>query len=243
MTDTLQTLRNKIDKCDTELLNILQQRFDIVHQVGKLKETSYHLGRPIRETDLLLKWRALAPSLPFDTLYALARILITESLRLEIDDFIVHADHRLAPLATQHYGIAKPILHQTPASLFASAFDKAPNPNAVYVVPSDDSAYWQAEYQQLMGKQLHIIEALPYHKTEKEAFVFANLKEEFIPKNQLFIAPPTAQLPAPQQAELKLSNQYCQLYHLPTEIDNRANLAIRYIGGYSNQIENNLINL
>ena len=50
----IKELRTKIDKIDADILNLLDQRMDIVHEIGSIKNASNEsVYRPEREKEII----------------------------------------------------------------------------------------------------------------------------------------------------------------------------------------------
>ena len=57
----IKELRTKIDKIDADILNLLDQRMDIVHEIGLLKNASNEsVYRPEREKEIIERLHSLA---------------------------------------------------------------------------------------------------------------------------------------------------------------------------------------
>ncbi len=230
MTELL-TLRNKIDACDNALLETLKQRFDVVHDIGRLKDKNFYAGRPIREAEQLARWVTEYPKIPFVTLQAIFRTLVGSALNLEIKDFCIHVAKGLETIAMQHYNVTPLIYYSDAEQLFSAQHHKT----QISIIPLDDSDYWQNE---IIGKQLYIIEALPYESTKKQAVILANLPCEFIPYNHLFLCDNFEKIP--QDLEISI---FCKIagkviYQMPSQQawQNLSGLAITYLGGYSDAV-------
>jgi len=87
---TLEDLRNQIDRVDRELLKLLSERADLVHEVGEIKrKEGLEIFAPDREEKLLRKLTELNKKnkgrLPEKSLRAIFREIISAALALEQD--------------------------------------------------------------------------------------------------------------------------------------------------------------
>ena len=237
MTERLLSLRNSIDKLDSDLLSALQQRFEVVREVGTIKERGFYVGRPIREAQQLAHWLTTHPELPFATLQAILRNLVTTALMMEADDFTIHVDAKIDNIATTYYPIAPKKLHHNAASLL-EAHQSQLN-HSISIIPCDDVEYLRHE---MVGKQLFIIEALPYDSAEKQAFVLANLPDKYIPHQHLFFCDDADNIPATLGVSVFKKLAEKTIYHLPSTAEWQnaqqplSGLAIGYLGGYSDDV-------
>ena len=86
----LENIRTKIDRVDGELLKLLSERADMVHEVGEIKrKEGLEIFAPDREEKLLRKLVDLNKKnkgrLPEKSLRAIFREIISASLALEQD--------------------------------------------------------------------------------------------------------------------------------------------------------------
>lgn len=118
---TLPEIRKKIDALDTQLLDLLNRRADLVHEVGILKKRDgVAIYAPEREEQLL---RSLAEKLaqkggrlPESAIRAIYREIISASYALEKGLVIAH----LGPAAAE--------THQAARQKFGASVDYAPQP-------------------------------------------------------------------------------------------------------------------
>ncbi|MCB1064165.1 MAG: prephenate dehydratase [Verrucomicrobiae bacterium] len=116
---TLEELRQKIDKIDTDLLRLLNERSDIVHEVGLLKKREgLAIYAPEREDALLKSLIAKsAGRLPEKSIRAIYREIMSAALALEEDLKIAY----LGPPGTW--------THQASISKFGNSVEYLPQPN------------------------------------------------------------------------------------------------------------------
>jgi chorismate mutase / prephenate dehydratase len=142
---TLPEIRQKIDALDEELLRVLNERADLVHEVGVVKRADgTEIYAPEREEKLL---RALAAKnaelggrLPEKAIRAIYREIMSASLALEKDLAIAY----FGPEATNTHQAARSkfgaSVRYTPQVSIADVFDVVARGNADYgVVPIENS--------------------------------------------------------------------------------------------------------
>ena len=237
--DNLTKLRNEIDNLDSQLLTLIRKRLNIVAQIKHLKEDGYYVGRPIRERDLLQKWVDTAPDIPKETLKTIARIFITTALKMEADDLHVCGTEGLEDIIYQNYLLANPTFHKNPDTLFAV---QAQTPlNSITFLPLDDMRYWQAPYIDEIGKNnFYIFEMVPVMQDKKRAVKLAILPMKHLPKNPLYLST-DIDYDADDDALCKHFDATQTIkagfkIYTRSAIGN-ADLARRFIGGYSNSIK------
>lgn len=88
MDKRIQQIRNEIDEIDTQLIQIIKKRLELVQKIGHVKSI---LGFPIydalREADLIAKKRTLAKchNISADLIEGILKLLIQESYHTEVD--------------------------------------------------------------------------------------------------------------------------------------------------------------
>jgi len=85
---SLEDLRDRIDKIDTEMIRLLNERSDIVHEVGVIKKRDgLEIYAPEREEKLLrgLVAKGKGGRLPEDSIRAIYREIMSAALALEED--------------------------------------------------------------------------------------------------------------------------------------------------------------
>lgn len=143
--DPLDPVRNRIDAIDTELLRLLSERAEQVHEVGRIKRAA---GRefyaPEREElvlrNLVDKARAGGSLLPDKSIRAIYREVMSAALALETDLTIAY----LGPAGTwTHQAAIRKFGHSVtyqPKANFAEVFDAVSRRQAHYgVVPIENS--------------------------------------------------------------------------------------------------------
>ena len=138
----LNEIRKKIDAIDAKLLQLLNDRADLVHEVGLLKrKEGAEIYAPEREEQLL---RSLAKRnkgrLPEEAIRAIYREIMSASLALEKDLTIAY----FGPVATNTHQAARSkfgaSVKYTPQVSIADVFDVVARGNADYgVVPIENS--------------------------------------------------------------------------------------------------------
>lgn len=139
---TLRELRAGIDGVDNQLLELLNRRADLVHEVGLLKKREgLEVYSPEREETLLRSLiRRSKGRLPAQSIRAIYREILSASLALEKDLTIAY----LGPEATwthqaAHQKFGASVLY-TPESSIAEVFDAVARGKADYgVVPIENS--------------------------------------------------------------------------------------------------------
>lgn len=141
-TMTLSEIRKKIDEIDAKLLELLNARADLVHEVGLLKrKEGVSIYAPEREEQLL---RSLAKRnkgrLPEASIRAIYREIMSASLALEKDLTIAY----FGPVATNTHQAARSkfgaSVDYTPQVSIADVFDAVARGTADYgVVPIENS--------------------------------------------------------------------------------------------------------
>ena len=95
---SLDSIREQIDALDTELLKLLNERADLVHQVGEIKKKDgIEIYAPEREESLLKRLAEKSEGrLTEDSIRAIYREIMSAALSLEEDLKIAY----LGPLAS-----------------------------------------------------------------------------------------------------------------------------------------------
>ncbi len=139
---TLQELRQKIDAIDTELLRLLNERADVVHEVGVIKKRDgLEIYAPEREDALLKSLVAKSVGrLPEKSIRAIYREIMSAALALEEDLKIAY----LGPPGTwTHEASISKFGHSVkylPQANLADVFDQVTRKEADYgVVPIENS--------------------------------------------------------------------------------------------------------
>ena len=139
---SLDEIRKKIDSIDQQLLEILSQRADLVHEVGLIKKREgLQIYAPDREDALLRKLVEMNQGiLPEKSIRAIYREIMSAALALEEDLKIAY----LGPEGTwTHQAAIKKFGHSVnynPHSSFAEVFDDVARRRADYgVVPIENS--------------------------------------------------------------------------------------------------------
>ncbi|GHC52233.1 prephenate dehydratase [Roseibacillus persicicus] len=139
---TLDEIRVHIDAIDSQLLDLLSQRADLVHEVGVVKKRDgLQIYAPEREDALLKKLVAMNEGrLPERSIRAIYREIMSAALALEDDMKIAY----LGPEGTwTHQAAIKKFGHSVeylPQANFAEVFDQVARRKASYgVVPIENS--------------------------------------------------------------------------------------------------------
>ena len=139
---SLDEIRNKIDAIDQQLLELLSQRADLVHEVGLIKKRDgLQIYAPDREDALLRKLVQMNQGiLPEKSIRAIYREIMSAALALEEDLKIAY----LGPEGTwTHQAAIKKFGHSVnynSHSSFAEVFDDVARRRADYgVVPIENS--------------------------------------------------------------------------------------------------------
>ena len=139
---SLDDLRQQIDAVDRQLLDLLSQRADLVHEVGvHKKKEGLQIYAPEREESLLRKLVAMNEGrLPEKSIRAIYREIMSAALALEEDLNIAY----LGPEGTwTHQAAIQKFGHSvnyTPLPSFAEVFDQVARRRADYgVVPIENS--------------------------------------------------------------------------------------------------------
>ncbi len=114
----LEHLRSKIDLLDKQILALLNKRFDIAGEIGKVKRaSSVNAYDPEREAALLKKLCNLNPGpIKNETLRAIYREILSGTLSLQ------------TPLSVAFLGPATTFTHQAALAMFGSSVDYVPQP-------------------------------------------------------------------------------------------------------------------
>src|SRR6266404_9750100 len=135
---SLEEIRKKIDEIDTELIRLLNDRADLVHEVGLIKrEAGLSIYAPEREEALLQRLVQKSKGrLPETAIRAIYREIMSASLALEKELTIAY----FGPEATNTHQAARSkfgaSVHYTPKVSIADVFDVVARGNADYgVVP------------------------------------------------------------------------------------------------------------
>jgi len=140
---SLEDLRDRIDKIDTEMIRLLNERSDIVHEVGVIKKRDgLEIYAPEREEKLLrgLVAKGKGGRLPEDSIRAIYREIMSAALALEEDLKIAY----LGPAGTwTHQAAIGKFGHSVkylPQPSFADVFEQVERRIADYgVVPIENS--------------------------------------------------------------------------------------------------------
>ena len=140
---SLEDLRTKIDAIDTQIIQLLGERADVVHEVGLVKKANgEQIYRPDRENELLNKLveKAKDTRLPADSIRAIYREIMSAALALEEDLKIAY----LGPEGTwTHQAAIKKFGHSVeciPQASFADVFEQVERKRVNYgVVPIENS--------------------------------------------------------------------------------------------------------
>ena len=82
----LEEIREQIDKCDNDLVNIISKRYDLVSQVIQYKiDKSMEIYQPQREVEVIQKLRNLAnqKNINPDLIENIIKLIIEESKRVQ----------------------------------------------------------------------------------------------------------------------------------------------------------------
>ncbi len=141
----LSAIRQKIDRLDEQLLELLNERADLVHEVGVVKKAENSaIYAPAREEQVLRalveKNRALGRRLPEAAVRAIYREIMSASMALEKDLTIAY----FGPEATNTHQAARSkfgaSVRYTPQVSIADVFDSVARGGADYgVVPIENS--------------------------------------------------------------------------------------------------------
>ena len=139
---SLDDLRDKIDKIDTDLIRLLNERADVVHEVGEIKKRDdLEIYAPDREEKLLRAIVAKSEGrLPEKSIRAIYREIMSAALALEDDLKIAY----LGPAGTwTHQAAINKFGHSVefqPQPSFADVFEQVERKHADYgVVPIENS--------------------------------------------------------------------------------------------------------
>ena len=138
---SLKDIRSQIDALDSEVLRLLNQRADLVHEIGVLKkETGLSIYAPEREESLLQSLvRKSQGRLPAVSIRAIYREIMSASFALEKGLTISY----LGPEATWTHQAARAkfgaSVHYVPQSNIGDVFDQVTRRQADYgVVPIEN---------------------------------------------------------------------------------------------------------
>jgi chorismate mutase/prephenate dehydratase len=183
----LSDIRQKIDALDEQLLKVLDERADLVHEVGLVKRAEgKEIYAPEREEAVLRsvveKNAQLKGRLPEKSIRAIYREIMSASLALEKDLTIAY----FGPEATNTHQAARSkfgaSVHYTPKVSIADVFDVVARGNADYgVVPIENSTEGAVNHtldvfmdselricaQILMKIENHLVGNLPKEKIKR----------------------------------------------------------------------------
>jgi chorismate mutase/prephenate dehydratase len=157
----LAEIRKKIDALDAKLLELLNKRADLVHEVGLLKrKAGAEIYAPEREEQLLQSLlKRNKGRLPAQSIRAIYREIMSASLALEKDLNIAY----LGPEATWSHQAAREkfgaSVQYSPQSSIAEVFNVVARGNADYgVVPIENSTEGAVNYtlDQLVDSELKV---------------------------------------------------------------------------------------
>ena len=143
---TLDAARCAIDAVDDQLLDLIERRFDLSHQVAALKQADDgHLKiRPRRETEVLARLTARATTATPALIAHVWRELMAHSVQAQVPTtLILHAPASavsgLGDRMRERFGRAAPILL---AASPDEALDRARDGQAIAAIALDDSGWW-----------------------------------------------------------------------------------------------------
>lgn len=143
---TLDAARRAIDAVDDQLLDLIERRFELSHQVAALKQADDgHLKiRPRRETEVLARLTARATTATPALIAHVWRELMAHSVQAQVPTtLILHAPASavsgLGDRMRERFGRAAPILL---AASPDEALDRARDGQAIAAVALDDSGWW-----------------------------------------------------------------------------------------------------
>ncbi len=158
----LQAYRTQIDVIDRQLLNLFDERSQIVASVGKLKEAhgvSGSFARPGREAIMMrhILDNVSDTSLPRASIAAIWRIIIGSSTALESPMNVVTFDHDAQGVHEAAYYFGTYVPHR---SLCESTFFEAlkQDKHAIAVVPYHTEAHWW----RYMPDPMRVFACLPF---------------------------------------------------------------------------------
>lgn len=157
---SLNELRQQIDHIDQNLVQLLKQRMDIVHQVGhiKAKEASGCFLRPAREATMVKKLiDDLKDVYPPQAIYTIWRSIIAASLYQEkpLTIVVLSSDQDAYYLASQYFAGVVPIIQKENLDdVFSFANE---NPSHIAVVSHSD-LWWSNKNL----NQLKVFAAIPF---------------------------------------------------------------------------------
>ena len=138
----LDDLRNEIDSLDSEIVRLLNERINVVLQIGaEKKKSGAEIYVPSREREVFDKIRKLNPGpLPEESAHAIYREIMSAALALEAEMKIAY----LGPEATFTHQAARnkfgASVDYIPSSTISEVFDRVQNRTADYgVVPIENS--------------------------------------------------------------------------------------------------------
>ena len=138
----LDNLRKKIDSLDSEIIRLLNERIEIVQQIGNAKkESGAEIYVPSRERAVFEKIKGLNKGpLPEESAHAIYREIMSAALALETEMKIAY----LGPEATFTHQAARSkfgaSVEYIPTATISEVFDRVQNRTADYgVVPIENS--------------------------------------------------------------------------------------------------------
>jgi len=182
----ISDIRPKIDAIDNQLLELLDQRAELVKQVGAIKASqgdSASFIRSGREADMARNLLNTTHSLPKTALYQIWLIIISSSLQIEnglnIYTTHVNATPDSCRLIQQYFGI-KPIFEDTNQKVIEQLQQCG---TCVGVFSS--GSWWQ----QLQGTEIKIFAKLPFmaEDTSQPLYLAAKITPEPSDKDKTLI--------------------------------------------------------
>ena len=166
---SLQTLREKIDHIDRQMVSLLKQRMDIVHEVGAVKgnQGNGSFLRPAREANMVRQLvNELKDVYPAQAVYNLWRNIISASLHCEKPLAIAtHIDDAYAKELANHYFGGFIPLTQTHNLHDLLSFASA-NPSHI-AVTATQASWWGDLHKH---PHLRVFAALPFVDTTDQPY-------------------------------------------------------------------------
>lgn len=178
--EPLASLRDRIDRLDEALLDLVEKRLAAAQSIAELKSASHdgHLRlRPRREQEIVARLAGRAALAPRPLVEALWRELMAYSLQAQVrTDLVLHgADlHRLTACVRQRFGSAAQLRSATTA---AEALAAAAKEEAVAIVALDEQADWIDR----LDKRLSIFDWLRDEQGEVVAVAVGRIPVEEMP--------------------------------------------------------------
>ncbi|WP_228242420.1 chorismate mutase [Porphyrobacter sp. GA68] len=181
----MAALRAQIDRLDTELLLLMEQRLALSRSIAaaKRKEPVAPMLRPDREEQVVARLAAQATRMPEESIVAIWRELMSLNLQAQRrTELVIHAPQHfggIAGRASARFGVSAPVVHVDTVS---QALAKARRFHAIAVIElSQHDDWWRVLAH---DAQLRIIDDLRAPGGRGSALAIAAVEDSHLPRTR-----------------------------------------------------------